>query len=55
MHCDATGGSILGDKTRMSELSKVDSAFVRPSPTNGNLGGIALHTNDVVLLCEAAK
>jgi len=39
----------------MSELSKVDSAFVRPSPTNGNLGGIALHTNDVVLLCEAAK
>lgn len=50
-----TGGSILGDKTRMLELSKDDNAFVRPSPTNGNLGGIAIHTNDVVLLCEAAK
>ncbi len=39
----------------MTELSKHDMAFVRPSPTRGNLGGIALHTNDVVLLCEAAR
>mmetsp|Transcript_9714 Transcript_9714/g.11180 ORF Transcript_9714/g.11180 Transcript_9714/m.11180 type:complete len:273 (+) Transcript_9714:32-850(+) len=49
-----TGGSILGDKTRMNDLSKDKRAFVRPSPTSGMLGGIAQHTNDVVLLCEAA-
>mmetsp|Transcript_8297 Transcript_8297/g.10795 ORF Transcript_8297/g.10795 Transcript_8297/m.10795 type:complete len:397 (+) Transcript_8297:274-1464(+) len=48
------GGSILGDKTRMNELSKDKRAFVRPSPTSGILGGIAQHTNDVVLLCESA-
>eukprot|EP00516_Mucochytrium_quahogii_P013282 CAMPEP_0203795444 /NCGR_PEP_ID=MMETSP0100_2-20121128/7233_1 /ASSEMBLY_ACC=CAM_ASM_000210 /TAXON_ID=96639 /ORGANISM=" , Strain NY0313808BC1" /LENGTH=340 /DNA_ID=CAMNT_0050699953 /DNA_START=134 /DNA_END=1156 /DNA_ORIENTATION=+ len=49
-----TGGSILGDKTRMTELSKMENAYVRPSPTRGSLGGVAQHTNDVVLLCEAA-
>lgn len=50
-----TQGSILGDKTRMVELSKNQNAYVRPSPTRGILGGIAEHTNDVVLLCEAAN
>jgi len=49
-----TGGSILGDKTRMAELSRHPRAFVRPSPTRGALGGVAEHTNDVVLLCEGA-
>jgi len=49
-----TGGSILGDKTRMTELAKAKNAYVRPSPTRGSLGGVAQHTNDVVLLCEAA-
>lgn len=48
------GGSILGDKTRMTELSRHPNAFVRPAPTRGALGGVAEHTNDVVLLCEAA-
>jgi LAO/AO transport system kinase len=49
-----TGGSILGDKTRMHELSRRSEAYVRPSPTSGKLGGVAAHTNDVILLCEAA-
>ncbi|KAA0165248.1 hypothetical protein FNF28_03529 [Cafeteria roenbergensis] len=49
-----TGGSILGDRTRMTELSRNRRAYVRPSPTRGALGGVAAHTNDVVLLCEAA-
>ncbi|CAK9003659.1 Methylmalonic aciduria type A homolog, partial [Durusdinium trenchii] len=49
-----TGGSILGDKTRMTDLSRMPDAYVRPSPTRGSLGGVAQHTNDVVLLCEAA-
>ncbi len=49
-----TGGSILGDKTRMETLSKLERAYVRPSPTRGALGGVAQHTNDVILLCEAA-
>ena len=39
-----TGGSILGDKTRMDKLSFVENAFVRPTPTRGFLGGIALNT-----------
>ena len=47
-------GSILGDKTRMTQLSVNENAFVRPSPTRGRLGGIAQHTNDVVLLAESA-
>jgi GTPase len=49
-----TGGSILGDKTRMGELTRSDSAFVRPSPTAGTLGGVARRTREVMLLCEAA-
>jgi len=47
-------GSILGDKTRMVNLSVDNRAYVRASPTRGHLGGIAQHTNDVVLLTEAA-
>jgi LAO/AO transport system kinase len=46
------GGSILGDKTRMPELARHPDAYVRPSPTRGALGGLAEHTNDVILLCE---
>ena len=49
-----TGGSILGDKTRMQRLSAHPRAYVRPSPTGGALGGVAEHTNDVALLCESA-
>ena len=49
-----TGGSILGDKTRMTYLSRTLDAFVRPSATWGVLGGLTQHTNDVVLLCESA-
>jgi LAO/AO transport system kinase len=49
-----TGGSILGDKTRMSQLAGSDSAFIRPSPTSGTLGGVAAKTREAMLLCEAA-
>lgn len=49
-----TGGSILGDKTRMSELARHPNAFVRPSPSSGTLGGVARRTREVILLCEAA-
>ncbi|HMZ64002.1 MAG TPA: methylmalonyl Co-A mutase-associated GTPase MeaB [Leptospiraceae bacterium] len=49
-----TGGSILGDKTRMPELTQSENAFIRPSPTSGNLGGVARKTKDTILLCEAA-
>ncbi|KAI9352613.1 LAO/AO transport system ATPase [Obelidium mucronatum] len=49
-----TGGSILGDKTRMTELSRNDNAYVRPSPSRGTLGGVARNTSDAILLCEAA-
>ena len=48
-----TGGSILGDKTRMMMLSRDPKAFVRPAATWGTLGGLAQYTNDVILLCEA--
>jgi LAO/AO transport system kinase len=48
------GGSILGDKTRMEELSRRDDAFIRPSPTVGALGGVAQKTRETMLLCEAA-
>jgi LAO/AO transport system kinase len=48
------GGSILGDKTRMEELSRRDEAFIRPSPAEGNLGGVAQKTRETMLLCEAA-
>jgi LAO/AO transport system kinase len=49
-----TKGSILGDKTRMDRLSKNDSVFIRPSPTNLALGGVTAHTREAILLCEAA-
>lgn len=49
-----SGGSILGDKTRMQELSKLDSVFIRPSPTAGTLGGVSRKTRETILLCEAA-
>lgn len=49
-----TKGSILGDKTRMEELSKNEHVFIRPSPTSGNLGGIARATRESMILCEAA-
>ena len=48
-----SGGSILGDKTRMETLSRSQEAYVRASPTRGILGGIAEHTVDVITLCEA--
>ncbi len=48
------GGSILGDKTRMPELSRSDSAFIRPSPSSGIMGGIAQKTRESILLCEAS-
>lgn len=47
-------GSILGDKTRMEELSREENAFIRPSPTSGFLGGIANATFETMLICEAA-
>ncbi len=49
-----TGGSILGDKTRMEQLARNDAAFIRPSPSAGSLGGVARRTREVMLLCEAA-
>jgi LAO/AO transport system kinase len=47
-------GSILGDKTRMEHLSRHEKAFIRPSPSGGNLGGVARKTKETLLLCEAA-
>jgi LAO/AO transport system kinase len=47
-------GSILGDKTRMEELSRESMAFIRPSPSAGSLGGVARKTRETVILCEAA-
>ena len=49
-----SGGSILGDKTRMEELSRHPQAFIRPSPTGGTLGGVARRTREAMLVCEAA-
>jgi LAO/AO transport system kinase len=49
-----SGGSILGDKTRMQSLASSDMAFIRPSPSRGSLGGVAQRTREVMLLCEAA-
>jgi GTPase len=51
---EKSGGSILGDKTRMVELSANENAFIRPSATAGSLGGVARKTRESVLLCEAA-
>ncbi len=49
-----SGGSILGDKTRMPTLAANDMAFIRPSPSRGVAGGVAQHTREAMLLCEAA-
>jgi LAO/AO transport system kinase len=49
-----TKGSILGDKTRMGTLSRRDTAFIRPSPAGGTLGGVARKSRETMLLCEAA-
>ncbi len=49
-----TGGSILGDKTRMENLSRHPNAFIRPSPSGGMLGGVARKSRETMLLCEAA-
>ena len=51
---EQSSGSILGDKTRMESLSKREEAFIRPSPTKANLGGVAQQTQAAILLCEAA-
>jgi GTPase len=49
-----SGGSILGDKTRMQRLSVEERAFIRPSPSGGSLGGVARRTREAMLVCEAA-
>src|SRR5512142_497340 len=49
-----SGGSILGDKTRMERLAVEEHAFIRPSPAGGHLGGVARRTRETLLLCEAA-
>ena len=49
-----SGGSILGDKTRMEKLARNPNAYIRPSPANLSLGGVARHTREAILLCEAA-
>ena len=50
----SAGGSILGDRTRMTVLSASPLAFIRPSPSRGGIGGVAEHTREAILLCEAA-
>lgn len=50
-----TGGSILGDKTRMLELSRHEKAYIRPSSNGGTFGGLSAYTHDVVSLCQAAS
>jgi LAO/AO transport system kinase len=49
-----SGGSILGDKTRMTHLSAHPNAFIRPSPSSGTLGGVASKTRETMILCEAS-
>jgi LAO/AO transport system kinase len=49
-----SGGSILGDKTRMEKLSMHEKAYIRPSPSSGTLGGVAEKTREAMLVCEAA-
>lgn len=49
-----SGGSILGDKTRMERLSVLENAYIRPSPSSGTLGGVAEKTREAMLVCEAA-
>ena len=50
-----SGGSILGDKTRMEQLSVHEQAYIRPSPASGTLGGVAEKTREAMLVCEAAE
>lgn len=49
-----TGGSLLGDKTRMPELTRDPQAYIRPSPSRGHLGGVTRTTNEAIILCEAS-
>ena len=49
-----SGGSIMGDRTRMEKLSSDDRVFIRPSPTSGTLGGVARRTREAIITCEAA-
>jgi len=49
-----TGGSIMGDKTRMNELSRCDNAYIRPSSSRGTLGGVTRNTGQAIRICEAA-
>jgi len=49
-----TGGSILGDKTRMERLAREDNCFIRPSPSGGTLGGVTRKSREIIFLCEAA-
>jgi len=51
---ERSGGSIMGDKTRMEELSQDLNAFIRPSPSGGSLGGVARKTRETIILCESA-
>ena len=51
---ERSGGSILGDKTRMEDLAADENAFIRPSPAGGSLGGVARKTRETIILCEAA-
>lgn len=51
---ERSGGSILGDKTRMETLAGEENAFIRPSPSGGSLGGVARKTRETIILCEAA-
>jgi len=51
---EISGGSILGDKTRMMSLAASNAAFIRPTPSRGSRGGVAHHTREAILLCEAA-
>lgn len=51
---EVSGGSILGDKTRMTALAQSKGAFIRPSPARGSFGGVAQHTREAIILCEAA-
>lgn len=51
---EVSGGSILGDKTRMNQLAVLENAFIRPSASSGTLGGVAQKTRETILLCEAA-
>ena len=50
---ERSGGSILGDKTRMEDLAADENAFIRPSPAGGSLGGVARKTRETIILCEA--